>query len=129
MSIEIGMTTTGVDDVLGRARRLEALGYDYLAVGEHISFNLPTSSPMVSLGAAAAVTERIKLMTSIVLAPIYPAALLAKMGATLDNISRGRFTLGVGVGGENPAEIEACGTPMTQRGGRADEVLDIVKRL
>jgi probable F420-dependent oxidoreductase len=129
VSVEIGMTTTGVDDIVGRARRLEALGYDYIAVGEHISFNLPTSSPLVTLGAAAAVTSRIKLMTSILLAPVYPAALLAKMGATLDHISGGRFNLGVGVGGENSNEIEACGIPMSQRGRRADDVLDIVKRL
>jgi probable F420-dependent oxidoreductase len=129
VSVEIGMTTTGVEDIVGRARRLEALGYDYIAVGEHVSFNLPTSSPLVTLGAAAAVTSRIKLMTSILLAPVYPAALLAKMGATLDHISEGRFTLGVGVGGENPAEIEACGVPMSQRGRRADDVLDIVRRL
>lgn len=129
MTVEIGMTTTGVDDIAGRARRLEALGYDYIAVGEHISFNLPTSSPLIALGAAAAVTSRIKLMTSILLAPVYPAALLAKMGATLDHVSGGRLHLGVGVGGENPAEIEACGVPMSQRGRRADEVLDIVRRL
>jgi len=129
VTVEIGMTTTGVDDITGRARRLESLGYDYVAVGEHISFNLPTSSPLIALSAAAAVTSRIKLMTSILLAPVYPAALLAKMGATLDHISDGRFNLGVGVGGENPAEIEACGVPTSQRGRRADDVLDIVKRL
>jgi alkanesulfonate monooxygenase SsuD/methylene tetrahydromethanopterin reductase-like flavin-dependent oxidoreductase (luciferase family) len=51
------------------------------------------------------------------------------MGATLDHVSAGRFHLGVGVGGENPAEIEACGVPMSQRGRRADEALDIVRRL
>jgi probable F420-dependent oxidoreductase len=129
MPVEIGMTTTGVDDIVGRARRLEELGYDYVAVGEHISFNLPTTSPLVSLAAAAAVTTRIKLMTSILLAPVYPAALLAKMGATLDHISNGRLHLGVGVGGENPAEIEACGVPMAQRGRRADDTLDVVRRL
>ncbi|HEY1974126.1 MAG TPA: LLM class flavin-dependent oxidoreductase [Pseudonocardia sp.] len=129
MVVEIGMTTTGVDDITGRASRLEELGYDYLSVGEHISFNLPTSSPLIALSAAAVVTSRIKLMTSILLAPVYPAALLAKMGSTLDNVSNGRFNLGVGVGGENPAEIEACGVRMSQRGRRADEVLDIVRRL
>ena len=129
MAVEIGMTTTGVDDVLGRARRLEELGYDYVAVGEHISFNLPVANPLVALSAAAAVTSRIKLMTSVLLAPVYPAALLAKMGATLDQVSGGRFNLGVGVGGENPAEIEACGVPMSERGRRADETLDMLRRL
>lgn len=129
MAVEVGMTSTGVDDVVGRARRLEDLGYDYVCVGEHISFNLPTASPLIALGAAAAVTSRIKLLTSILLAPVYPAALLAKMVATLDQISAGRFNLGVGVGGENPAEIEACGIPVKQRGRRTDEVLDILVRL
>ena len=127
--VEIGMSTTGADDVVARARRLETLGYDYISVGEHVSFNLPTASPLVALGAAAAVTSRIKLMTSILLVPIYPAALLAKMTATLDHISDGRFELGVGVGGETPVEIEACGVPVSQRGRRADDTLEILRRL
>ena len=129
MAIEFGISTAGVDDIAEQARRLERLGFDFLGIGEHISFNQPVASPLVALGAAAAVTSRIQLMTAILLAPIYPAALLAKMGATLDHISGGRFHLGVGVGGENPAEIEACGVSMRERGRRADDTLDIVRRL
>jgi probable F420-dependent oxidoreductase len=129
MTVEIGMCSNGAQDVVGRAQRLEQLGYDYLAVGEHISFNMPAASPLIALAAAAAVTTRLKLITSVVLAPLYPAALLATMTATLDHISGGRLHLGVGVGGEYPDEIEACGVPMTQRGARADDTIDIVRRL
>jgi probable F420-dependent oxidoreductase len=129
MSVEIGIGTTGVDDVVGRARRVEELGFDYLTIGEHISFHVPVANPLVALSAAAAVTTRIRLMTSILLAPVYPAALLATMTSTLDRVSGGRFDLGVGVGGENPAEIEACGVPMSQRGRRVDETLDVLRRL
>jgi probable F420-dependent oxidoreductase len=127
--LEIGMSTTGVDRIAERAKRLEYLGYDYVGVGEHISFHLPTSSPLIALAAAASVTSRIKLLSSIVTAPIYPGALLAKMGATLDQVSGGRFTLGVGIAGENSAELEACGVPASERGKRADEVLTIVRKL
>jgi probable F420-dependent oxidoreductase len=129
VSVEIGMCSTGAEEVVERARRLEELGYDYLAIGEHISFHLPAGSPLIALAAVAAVTSRIQLMTSVILAPIYPAALLAKMTATLDQISNGRLHVGIGVGGENPPEIEACGITMAERGRRADDTLDILRRL
>jgi probable F420-dependent oxidoreductase len=129
VTLQVGMSVTGVDDIVGMAQRLEELGYDYVGVGEHISFHLPTSSPLIALAAAAAVTTRIKLLSTVVLAPLYPAALLAKMTAALDQVSNGRFNLGVGIGGENPAEFEACGIPVSERGRRCDEVVTILRRL
>src|SRR2546430_7839024 len=101
-----------VSDVAGpvdAARRLEGLGFDYLAMGEHVAFGVPTPNAFVGLSAAAAVTERIKLLSAITLLPLSPAALAAKLAAALDVVSGGRFTMGVGVGGEYPREFEACG--------------------
>ena len=111
MSVEIGLSTIGADDVAARACRRETVGYDYISVDGDISLNLPTASPRVGLDAAAAVTSRVKLMTSIPPAPIYPLALLAKMTATLDHISDGRFELGVGAGGEKPRLFVATTCP------------------
>ncbi len=129
MQIEFGMSITGLDDVAGNAQRLEALGYDYLGCGEHVSFHGPTSNSFISLAVAAGATRKIKLLSAIVLLPLYPAALAAKLAATLDVASRGRYHMGVGVGGEMPREFEACGVPVRERGARTNEALHVIRRL
>ena len=111
------------------AKRAEDLGFDYLLTGEHIMFHTGTANNMVSLAAAAGATERIKLMSGIVLVPLYPVALLAKQAAVLDVVSDGRFTLGVGVGGEFPKEFEAVGVPVKERGPRTNEALELLDKL
>jgi probable F420-dependent oxidoreductase len=129
MGIEFGMSLTGIDDVAVNARRLEALGYDFIGCGEHVSFHGPTSNSFISLGVAAGATERIKLLSAIVLLPLYPAALAAKLAATLDVASGGRYHMGIGVGGEMPREFEACGVPIAERGARTNEALQVIRRL
>ena len=82
------------------------------------------------LSVAAGATERIRLMNAIAtLVPLYPPALLAKLGAALDVASDGRFMLGVGVGGEYPKEFEACGVPVRERGARTNEALEVLERV
>lgn len=129
MQIEFGMSMTGLDDVAGNAQRLEALGYDYVGCGEHVSFHGPTSNSFISLSVAAGATRTIKLISAIVLLPLYPAALAAKLAATLDVASQGRYHMGIGVGGEMPREFEACGVPLHERGARANEALQVIRRL
>jgi probable F420-dependent oxidoreductase len=129
-SLRVGTLLSVVDSNIGDAsRRIEDQGWDFLTTGEHVSFNIPIANAFISLAAAAAVTTRVELMSSVTLLPLYPATLAAKLGAALDNVSGGRFILGVGVGGENPREFEACGVPVGQRGARTDEALDIIRRL
>jgi probable F420-dependent oxidoreductase len=111
------------------ARRAEQLGFDLLASGEHVFFHGPTSNAFLTLAAAAAVTERIRLLSALTILPLYPMALAAKMAATLDLISGGRFDLGVGVGGEYPPEFAASGVPVAGRGARTDEALAVMLRL
>ena len=115
-SIEFGISLRLLFGAKDEARRAEALGYDYLLTGEHVMFHGPTANNLVSLAAAAGATERIKLMSGIVLVPLYPAALLAKQVSVLDVVSDGRFHLGVGVGGEYPKEFAAVGVPVAERG-------------
>jgi alkanesulfonate monooxygenase SsuD/methylene tetrahydromethanopterin reductase-like flavin-dependent oxidoreductase (luciferase family) len=69
------------------------------------------------------------VLSAVTLAPLYPAATLAKMSAALDELSGGRFHLGVGAGGEFPAEFAAAGVPHAERGARTDEALALVSRL
>lgn len=116
-------------DVPATARRAEEQGFDLVASGEHVLFGSPTPNAFVTLAAAASVTSRVRLLSAVTLLPLYPAPLAAKMAATLDRVSGGRFELGVGVGGENPVEFAACGVPVRERGRRTDAALDVVVRL
>ncbi len=127
--LEFGVSQRLLWGAKEQARTAEALGYDYLLTGEHVMFHTPTANNMVSLAAAAGATERIKLMSGIVLVPLYPAALLAKQAAVLDVVSDGRFSLGIGVGGEFPKEFDAVGVPVRERGARTDEALEVIHRL
>jgi len=134
MSSEKGLSFGTLLSVVGpgigeASRKIEDQGWDFLTTGEHVSFNIPIANAFISLSAAAAATTRVELMSSVTLLPLYPAALAAKLGAALDNVSGGRFVLGVGVGGENPREFEACGVPVSERGARTDEALEIIRQL
>jgi probable F420-dependent oxidoreductase len=111
------------------ARRAEELGFDFFCCGEHVFFHGPITNAFVGLAAAAGATERIRLLSALTILPAYPAALAAKLIATLDRVSHGRFELGVGVGGEHPPEFEAVGVPIAERGRRTNEALDLFGRL
>jgi alkanesulfonate monooxygenase SsuD/methylene tetrahydromethanopterin reductase-like flavin-dependent oxidoreductase (luciferase family) len=129
MGLEIGVALQSATDPASEARELEAAGFHYACAGEHVSFNVPAGNSFISLSVAAGATSTIKLMSTIVLTPLYPPALLAKLGAALDVASGGRYHLGVGIGGEIPAEFRACGVPVSERGARTNEALEIVRLL
>jgi len=127
--IEFGTALPAVTGVAEFARKAEEWGFDFLGCGEHVMFHGPVTNTFISLSVAAGVTQRIKLLSSVVLLPLYPAALVAKMGAALDVASGGRYNFGVGIGGEFPKEFEACGVPVNQRGARTNEALEVVTKL
>jgi len=95
------------DKILTWARRLDAGPFSSLAAGERITF--PNPDILVTLSACAAVTERIRLVFSILVLPMHQPVRVAKQIATLDVLSGGRVTLGVGVGGrdEDYVAVEA----------------------
>lgn len=131
MKVGIGLPTTipGAQgrEVIEWARRAEAAGFSGLGTIDRLVYQNYES--LVSLGAAAAVTERIGLITSIAILPLRQnAALAAKQAATVQRLSDGRLVLGVAPGGR-PDDYEAGGVPFENRGRRFDEMLDDMKRI
>ena len=105
----------------GRAvAELEALPIDSLWVGGHVASPNPSPEAMVELARVAALSTRVRVGTSILLLPLYPPAIVAKQVADLDRMTGGRITLGVGIGGEYPAEFDACQVPRAERASRTD---------
>jgi alkanesulfonate monooxygenase SsuD/methylene tetrahydromethanopterin reductase-like flavin-dependent oxidoreductase (luciferase family) len=131
VKIGIGLPTTipGVtgEQVIEWARRADAAGFSSLGTIDRIVY--PNYEPLVSLGAAAAVTERIGLVTSILIAPSRAsAAVVAKEAATVHALSGGRLVLGMAPGGRED-DFTAAGVSFEDRGRRFDEMLDEMKRL
>jgi alkanesulfonate monooxygenase SsuD/methylene tetrahydromethanopterin reductase-like flavin-dependent oxidoreductase (luciferase family) len=100
MDIAVGLPTNlrdpSRDLVLDWAVKAEQAGFSSVGMGERLSYNGWDWS--VSLTAAAAVTTRVRLLSNIVILPIHPIGLLAKASLSLDALSNGRLSLGVGIG-------------------------------
>ena len=117
MRIGIGLPNT-IPGVQGRtlvewAKQAEAAGFSTLSTIGRVIF--PTHDEFIALTAAAAVTERIKLFSNVTVEPLFDPVILARQAASLDQISQGRFTLGVGVGW-NPNDFAVVGKGFTNRG-------------
>ena len=112
-------------DYLGRA---EALGYDSVWVQEQILGDSPMLEPITLLTFAAALTSRVRLGTSVILPLTRNPVHLAKALSSLDQLSQGRLTLGVGMGGPHVPEA-AFGIPKDNRARRFVEVLKVTKAL
>jgi len=108
------------------AGRAEAAGFSSLATIDRIVY--PSYESLISLAGAAAVTERIGLMTNVLLAPLRNEVLLAKEAASVDRLSGGRLTLGVGVGGRRD-DYAALGDGFETRGRRFERQIEAMKRL
>jgi alkanesulfonate monooxygenase SsuD/methylene tetrahydromethanopterin reductase-like flavin-dependent oxidoreductase (luciferase family) len=125
MDVGIGLPNAvrGVDrsGIVEWAQRAEQAGFSSLGTLDRIAY--PNYESLIALAAAAAVTERIGLLTDILIAPLRSnTALLAKQAATLDSLSGGRLTLGLAVGGR-PDDFELSGVDFHQRGQIFDQQL------
>jgi len=107
------------------ARLAEERGFSSVATIDRIAY--PSYESLIALVAAAAATERIGLMTNILLGPTRNPILLAKESASLDQVSGGRFTLGIGVG-SRPDDYEAAERAFANRGRRLDDDLELLHR-
>ena len=129
MRIGIGLPNP-IPDVSGEtlvewARRAEDRGFAALASIGRVAF--PSYDELIAFAAAAAVTERVELISNVLLGPTRSPVVLAKEAASLDRISGGRFILGLGVG-TRPDDYAASGTSFEDRGRRLDRALDVMHR-
>lgn len=127
MDIGIGIPNVipGTDGrtIVEWARRAEDRGFAGLATIDRVAY--PSYDSIATLAAAAAVTERIRLVTNVLLGPTRNAVLLAKEAASLDRISGGRFVLGVGVGSRED-DYTASEQSFRDRGRRWDRDLETI---
>lgn len=136
-SLTVGITNFGPVPgknwrvLLDIARHAEDAGVDRIVVVDHVVMGRntheyawgpfpfppeePWLEPLTVLAALGAVTERLRLATGVLVAPLRPAAVLAKTAATLDQLTGGRLDLGVGVGWQRE-EFEAVGLDFERRG-------------
>ena len=119
-----------LDDLRAVASDAEAMGFgsvwvsDHIVTPEHFRRNLGPIffDAFVVLSHVSALTERVRLGTTVMVTPYRNPLVAAKMIATLDALSGGRVILGIGAGGA-PDEFAALGVPESQRGSRTDEYL------
>ncbi|WP_030742316.1 LLM class F420-dependent oxidoreductase [Streptomyces sp. NRRL S-31] len=152
--MRVGLHALGIGDgarpevVRAVATAAEAHGFARLWCGEHVVLvDAPASrypysadgriavpadadwlDPLLTLGFAAAVTSRVELATGVLLLPEHNPVVVAKQAATLDVLSAGRFSLGVGIGW-SAEEFTALGVPFAGRGRRAEEYLAAMRVL
>lgn len=112
--------------VLDWARKADAGPFSGLGIIDRIVY--PNIEPLIAFAAAAGVTQRVRLVTTVLIAPTRNAVMLAKQAASLDVFSNGRLTLGLGVGGRED-DFQATSSSLHGRGKRFEQQLDTMKRI
>jgi len=123
-----------IDDVARIARAADELGYHHLTCSEHVAVPVEAATtrggrywdPVATLAYIAAVTDRIRLASSVVVLGYHHPLAVVKQYATLDRMSGGRVVLGVGVGSLTE-EFELLGAHFADRGDRADDALRAIR--
>lgn len=139
---EIGNDPVAIRDY---AQAAEQLGYNHVLVYDHVlgahvdrfkdigfrppyNYETPFHEPFVLFGYLASATEKLELVTGILILPQRQTALVAKQAAAVDVLSGGRLRLGVGIGW-NFTEYESLGENFRNRGRRAEEQIDLLRKL
>jgi len=130
MEIGVGLPTnlrgTNKDLVLRWATTAESAGFASLCMGERLTYS--GYDWVLALTAAASVTNRIRLLSNVIILPIHPPGVVAKQALSLDDFSGGRFSLGVGLG--TPLDdYDVAPVPRAGRGKRFEESLRTIREL
>ncbi|WP_432096371.1 LLM class flavin-dependent oxidoreductase [Streptomyces sp. bgisy100] len=126
MHIGLGLPIDAPELLPDWARRADDSPFRTLGLLDRLVYDNP--EPLVTLAALAGATRRIRVQTEVLLAPQHNTAVLAKQTATLDRLSGGRFTLGIGVGGRED-DCRAAGIDPRRRGRRLDEQMAALRRV
>lgn len=135
IGLVLPMSSTDAERVLSFARRAEELGFDGLFGFDHFfppgaPPDRPSFEAYAMLSAVSAVTTRVAIGTLVTRASLRSAGLLAKQATALDDVSGGRFILGIGTGDAvSRAEHEVFGLPYLERDGRRDHLIEVVRAL
>ena len=128
MNIGVGLPTTTPgatgELLLEWARRADAGSFSSVAVLDRVAYD--SFEPFAALGAAAGVTERVRLATMIAIGPLRPTGLLAKQAASVHQLSGGRLTLGLAVGARTE-DYETAGVESRGRGQKLAEQLAYIR--
>ncbi|HEY3941383.1 MAG TPA: TIGR03619 family F420-dependent LLM class oxidoreductase [Acidimicrobiales bacterium] len=131
-----------LDGVRRAAITFDEAGVDFLTTSGHLltaregrypgfppaTYSLPYRDPFVLFAHLAAVTNRLRFRTAILILPLFPTVLVAKQAADLSLLSGGRFELGVGISWQE-AEYQAMGQPMRRRGSKLEEQIAVLHAL
>jgi alkanesulfonate monooxygenase SsuD/methylene tetrahydromethanopterin reductase-like flavin-dependent oxidoreductase (luciferase family) len=143
MKFGTGYIETGTSGAASRefATALDEAGFDFVTTSGHVLsaepdryedrpnalYVGPFRDPMVLFSHMAAATERLHFRTSILILPAFPVALVARQAAELQELSGGRFELGVGISWHE-AEYRALGQDLHTRGRRMEEQIELLRR-
>jgi len=118
-------------EYLAMAKAAEEVGFESVWLGDHLLYDGPERAPWEAwtlLSALAAATHTVRLGPLVACAGFHPPAVLAKMASTIDEVSGGRFVLGLG-SGWNRREFDAFGIPYDKRVSRFEEAFAIISGL
>jgi alkanesulfonate monooxygenase SsuD/methylene tetrahydromethanopterin reductase-like flavin-dependent oxidoreductase (luciferase family) len=125
-----GLFEGGTDALRRMVARAEECGIDRVCVGDHVSFHGGRGfDGLVQATALAVLSTRLTVATAVYLLPLRHPVPVARQVASLAALAPGRFIFGVGIGGDDRAEVELCGVDPRTRGRRMDESLVIVRAL
>jgi alkanesulfonate monooxygenase SsuD/methylene tetrahydromethanopterin reductase-like flavin-dependent oxidoreductase (luciferase family) len=112
------------------AAQVETTGLDRVFTGDHVTFKGGSGfDGLLNATALAVVSQRLTVQTAVYLLPLRHPVPVARQVATLAALAPGRLVFGVGLGGEDPAELRACGVAPADRGRRMDEALAVLRPL
>ena len=128
MGLTLPSFVRGVDRSAIRewCRRVDEGPFTSISVGERIAY--PSHELVATLAFAAAATERVRIVSTVAVLPIHDPVRFAKQMATIDVLSGGRLTVGVGVGGRDQ-DYDALGVPFERRFARVDEQVEVMQRV
>ncbi len=137
VGVRVGLFPAALEPSDGHPERLRATlgrvadaGVDHLCVGDHVSFFVGAGSDgLITATALLAAQQRLPVYVALYLLPLRHPVPVARQLATIAQFAPGRLTLGVGIGGEDPHEIEICGVEPKTRGHRMDECLRVLRSL